>query len=82
MIYFLFFLFWLCIVFCNAWLILRSMEYLINLKQKKRPLIRCTMLIGCAILSATIIFIGDPFNILAVTVFFVAIVLVCCEGSL
>ncbi len=80
MISFLFLLLWLS-AFCNAWLILRSMEYLINLKQKKRPLIRCTMLIGCAILSATIIFIGDPFNILAVTVFFVAIVLVCCEGS-
>lgn len=57
------------------------MEYLISFKQGKRSLIRCTMLIGCAVLSASIIFIDDPFNFLATTFFFIVLVLVCCEGS-
>lgn len=78
---FLLFLLWLCISFCNAWLIMLSMEYLIILKQTKRRLIRCAMLIGCAMLDGTIIFIGDPFNIFAITFFFIALVLICCEGS-
>lgn len=78
---FLLFLLWLCISFCNAWLIMLSMEYLISLKQTKQRLIRCAMLIGCTMLGNTIIFIGDPFNILAITIFFIALVLICCEGS-
>lgn len=81
MISFLFSLLWLCISFCNAWMIIRSMEYLISFKQGKRSLVRCAMLIGCAVLSASIIFIGDPFNILVTTFFFVVLVLICCEGS-
>lgn len=81
MISFLFSLLWLCISFCNAWMIMRSMEYLISFKQGKRSFIRCTMLIGCAVLSASIIFIDDPFNFLATTFFFIVLVLICCEGS-
>lgn len=78
---FLLFLLWLCISFCNAWLIMLSMEYLISLKQTKQRLIRCAMLIGCAMLSSMVIFIGDPINILSATFFFIALVLICCEGS-
>lgn len=78
---FLLFLLWLCISFCNAWLIMLSMEYLISLKQTKQRLIRCAMLIGCAILSSMVIFIGDPTNILPATFLFIALVLICCEGS-
>ncbi|MDE6389561.1 MAG: GHKL domain-containing protein [Lachnospiraceae bacterium] len=74
-------LLWLCISLCSAWLIMHSMEYLISLKQNNRRLKRCAMLIGCWILSNTVIFIGDPFNILAVTLLFMAMVLISCEGS-
>lgn len=81
MISFLLSLLCLGITFCSAWMIMRSMEYLIDLKQNKRFLMRCAMLIGCAFLSATIIFIGDFFNILIITFFFIALVLICCEGS-
>ncbi len=81
MISFLLSLLCLGIIFCSAWMIMRSMEYLIDLKQNKRFLMRCAMLIGCAFLSGTIIFIGDFFNILIITFFFIALVLICCEGS-
>lgn len=74
-------LFWLCISLCCAWLIMHSMEYLISLKQNKRRMKRCAMLAGCWILSSTIIFIGDPFNIFAAILFFMVIVLISCEGS-
>lgn len=78
---FLFQLSWLCISLCCAWLIMHSMEYLISLKQHKRHLNRCAMLIACLILSSAIIFISDPFNIIATTLFFMAVVLISCDGS-
>lgn len=81
MISFISFLFWLCISGCNAWLIMRAMEHLISLKQRKQRLKRCVMFVGCYILSGTIIYIGDTFNIFAAVFLFMAVVLICCEGS-
>ena len=59
---------------------MRSMSHLIRISEKR--LRRFLLFFGCSILASMIIFIGDPFNILATTPVFLAIVLLTCEGSI
>lgn len=80
MISFLSFIFWFCISVSSGWLIMRAMGYLIKIKQKHIP--RILLLISCWILGGAIIFIGDPFNILATIPCFLIAILITCEGSL
>lgn len=63
----------------SGWLIMRAMSYLITISEKHFR--RILLLFGCFLLCATIIFIGDPFNILAATPVFLVIVLLACKGS-
>ena len=76
---FLFSLLWFSISLCNAWLIMRAMGFLIKIKENRA--IRFLLLVSCWILSTMVIFIGDPFNILASTLFFLIVILFTCEGS-
>lgn len=63
----------------SGWLVMRSMSYLITVSHKW--LKRILLLFGCSLLCDMVIFIGDPFNILLVTIIFAVIVLLTCEGS-
>ncbi len=67
-------------ILLSGWLVMRSMSHLIRISEKR--LRRFLLFFGCSILASMIIFIGDPFNILATTPVFLAIVLLTCEGSI
>lgn len=67
-------------ILLSGWLVMRSMSHLIRISEKR--LRRFLLFFGCSILASMIIFIGDPFNILATTPIFLAIVLLTCEGSI
>ena len=67
-------------ILLSAWLVMRSISHLIRISEKR--LRRFLLFFGCSILASMIIFIGDPFNILATTPVFLAIVLLTCEGSI
>lgn len=64
----------------SGWLMMRSMSHLIKISEKRWR--RFLLFFGCSLLASMIIFIGDPFNILATTPVFLAIVLLTCEGSI
>ena len=64
----------------SGWLVMRSMSHLIRISEKRWK--RFLLFFGCSLLASMIIFIGDPFNILATTPVFLAIVLLTCEGSI
>lgn len=66
-------------ILCSAWLLMHAMSYLIDISGKKPR--RVLMFAGCGLLCCMIIFIGDPFNILATTPVFLVIVLLSCKGS-
>ena len=63
----------------SGWLVTRAMSYLITISEKRSR--RLLLFFGCYLLCATIIFIGDPFNILAATPVFLVIVLLSCTGT-
>lgn len=63
----------------SGWLVMCSMSYLITVSHKR--LKRILLLFGCSLLCDVVIFIGDPFNILLITLVFAVIVLLTCEGS-
>lgn len=67
-------------IILSGWLVMCSMSHLIKISEKR--LRRFLLFFGCSMLAAMIIFIGDPFNILATTPVFLAIVLLTCEGSI
>lgn len=52
-------------ILLSGWLVMRSMSHLIRISEKR--LRRFLLFFGCSILASMIIFIGDPFNILATT---------------
>lgn len=64
----------------SGWLVMCSMSHLIRISEKRVR--RFLLFFGCSMLASMIIFIGDPFNILATTPVFLAIVLLTCEGSI
>lgn len=66
-------------VLLSGRLVMCAMSYLINVSPKRIK--RILLLFGCALLCVMVIFIGDPFNILLITLVFAAIVLLTCEGS-
>lgn len=68
-----------CMMF-SAWLILRAMSCLIEISEKWPG--RLLLFTGCFLLCTMVIFIGDPFNILATIPVFLVIVLITCRGSL
>ncbi len=80
MISFLSFIFWLAVSLTNGWLIMHAIGYLIKIKEKRAT--RILLLTSCWILSSAIIFIGDPFNILATIPCFLTAILITCEGSI
>lgn len=67
-------------IILSGWLVMCSMSHLIKISEKR--LRHFLLFFGCSMLAAMIIFIGDPFNILATTPVFLAIVLLTCEGSI
>ena len=69
-----------CILLCCSWLIMHAMEYLIKIADGRFK--RYLMLIICWVLSGMVIFIGDPFNILASTLCFLITIFITCEGTL
>ena len=74
------FLIELCILLCSAWLIMHAMESLIKIADRRFK--RFLMFIICWVLSGMVIFIGDPFNILASTLCFLITIFITCEGTL
>ena len=76
---FIFLLFWCCASLGNAWFIMKTMEYLIVVSKKRS--LRLLMLTACFILVKSVIFMGDPVNILGMTAFFLFAVWMSCEGS-
>ena len=62
-----------------GWLIFHAMSFLIEISSKWPK--RLLLFAGCSLLSATVIFIGDPFNILAASSVYLIIVLLSCRGS-
>lgn len=76
---FIFLLFWCCASLGNAWFIMKTMEYLIVVSKKCS--LRLLMLTACFILVKSVIFMGDPVNILGMTAFFLFAVWMSCEGS-
>lgn len=69
-----------CILLCSSWLIMHAMEYLIKISDGRFK--RFLMFTICWVLSGMIIFIGDPFNILASTLCFLITIFITCEGTL
>lgn len=66
-------------IFLSGWLVIHAMSHLLKISEKRfRHLL---LFFGCSLLCSTVIFIGDPYNILAITPVFLAIVLFTCEGS-
>lgn len=63
----------------SAWLIMHTIAYLIEISRNRWQ--QFLLFAGCYVLDVTIIFIEDPFNILAVTPVFLVIVLFSCRGS-
>lgn len=63
----------------SGWLVMHAMSYLIVISGKRSK--RFLLFFGCCLLCSMIIFIGDPFNILATTPVFLAIILLTCKGS-
>ncbi len=72
-------IFWLVISLVNGQLILSAFNYLI--KTDSRWWKQCVLFFSCWLLDTTIIYVGDPFNILAVLPCFLTAVLLCCRGS-
>lgn len=69
----------LAIHLVSAWLIMQTIAYLIEIPRKWWQ--QLLLFAGCYVLDVTVIFIEDPFNILAVTPVFLIIVLFLCRGS-
>lgn len=66
-------------ILLSGWLVMLAMSHLLKISEKRfRHLL---LFFDCSLLCSTIIFIGDPYNILAITPVFLAIVLFTCEGS-
>lgn len=66
-------------IFLSGWLVIHALSHLLKISEKRfRHLL---LFFGCSLLCSTVIFIGDPYNILAITPVFLAIVLFTCEGS-
>lgn len=80
MISFLYNLCSICMLLTDAWLIMHTMEYLIKIKEGR--IMRCLLFFSCLILGGMVIFISDPFNILAALPCFLIAILLACEGSL
>lgn len=68
------------ILLITSWLMMHTMEYLIKIADRRFK--RFLMFIICWILSGMIIYIGDPFNILASTLCFLITIFITCEGTL
>lgn len=66
-------------ILLSGWLIMHAMSYLIALSEKRGR--RILLFGGCVLLCTMIIFIGDPFNILATTPVFLVIVFLSCKGT-
>lgn len=66
-------------ILVSGWLIMHAMSYLIEISGKRFR--RFLLFFGCCLLCSMTIFIGDPFNILATTPVFLAIILLTCKGS-
>lgn len=66
-------------ILLSGWLIMHAMSYLITLSEKRGR--RFLLFGGCVLLCTMIIFIGDPFNILATTPVFLIIVFLSCKGT-
>lgn len=77
---FLFLIFRYLVSFCSAWLTMHAMGYLIKIKHHSFK--KFLMLMMCWLLDNVVIFMGDPFNILAIIPSFLIAILICCEGSL
>ena len=69
-----------CFLLCSSWLIMHAMEYLIKIADGRFK--RFLMFTICWVLSGMVIFIGDPFNILASTLCFLITIFITCEGTL
>lgn len=66
-------------IFLSGWLVIHALSHLLKISKKRFR--RLLLFFGCSLLCSTIIFIGDPFNILTITPVFLAIVLFTCEDS-
>lgn len=66
-------------IFSSGLLLMHTMSYLVGIPRKN--FCRLLLFAGCSLLCGTIIFIGDPINILITTPVFVVLVLFTCEGS-
>lgn len=66
-------------ILLSGWLVMHAMAYLLPIPGKRFR--RFLLFLGCLTLCVMIIFIGDPFNILATTPFFLAVILFTCGGS-
>ena len=71
--------FYLLIMLVEAWLLLRAIQYLIQITEKKWK--RLLLLISSAGLLAMVIFIGDKINVLFTAILFLGAVWLTCEGS-
>lgn len=73
-------IFWILMSTVSTWLIMNALGYLVQTGRRlwKKFLMFC----GCFLLDTVIIYIGDPFNILAVLPCFLLTVLLACEGTL
>lgn len=66
-------------ILLSGWLVMHAMSHLLRISVKRFR--RLLLFFGCSLLAPMVIFIGDPFNILATTPVFLAIVLFTCEDS-
>lgn len=73
-------LFWLVISLVSGWLIMGALKYLIETDSRWWK--QCVLFFSCWLLDTAIIYVGDPFNILAVLPCFLSAVFLCCRGSL
>lgn len=71
--------FYLLIMLIEAWLLLRAIQYLIQISEKKWK--RLLLLVSSAGLLAMVIFIGDKINVLFTAILFLWAVWLTCEGS-
>lgn len=74
------FIYWQCVCIAAAWLIMHTIEYLIEISTQRRK--RLILLASCYVLNIMIIYIGDPFNILMTTLIFLVVIIFTCKGSL
>lgn len=73
-------LFWLVISLVSGRLIMGALKYLVETDSRWWK--QCVLFFSCWLLDTAIIYVGDPFNILAVLPCFLSAVFLCCRGSL